>query len=203
MEDSEVATSTPSKAMAVHASSQSASSAYRLLSPSFYTSFLPSLWGESRGPEVEIAVIDGKSNNQRQLESEGPCLIFHVHGGGFISQSSKSHISYLKQWAATTGIPILSIDYRFVRDIAIPLIFVLLFLLWLASRFIFSVWHQSTLIQRRTTNATLPTNGFSQTIVSSGFHQVLFAPFWFSVRGHVFLPTLEQMDPMLLYEYWW
>lgn len=120
MEDSEVATSTPSKAMAVHASSQSASSAYRLLSPSFYTSFLPSLWGESRGPEVEIAVIDGKSNNQRQLESEGPCLIFHVHGGGFISQSSKSHISYLKQWAATTGIPILSIDYSLAPEYPYP-----------------------------------------------------------------------------------
>lgn len=38
-------------------------------------------------------------------------LLFHVHGGGWAAQTSKSHEVYLKQWAVTINAPILSIDY--------------------------------------------------------------------------------------------
>lgn len=42
-----------------------------------------------------------------------PCenLIIHCHGGGFVSQSSSSHESYLRDWAIRLDIPILSVDY--------------------------------------------------------------------------------------------
>lgn len=68
---------------------------------------------------------DGGEKNERKsgtggeeaklMDHDGPCLVLHVHGGGFVSQSSQSHLSYLKQWAALTGIPILTIDYRCVH----------------------------------------------------------------------------------------
>ncbi|KAL7041373.1 hypothetical protein ACKWTF_000748 [Chironomus riparius] len=38
-------------------------------------------------------------------------LVFHVHGGGWAAQTSKSHEIYLKQWACHVQCPILSIDY--------------------------------------------------------------------------------------------
>lgn len=42
-----------------------------------------------------------------------PCenLIIHCHGGGFVSQSSSSHESYLRDWAVRLDIPIVSVDY--------------------------------------------------------------------------------------------
>ncbi|VVC30257.1 Hypothetical protein CINCED_3A008389 [Cinara cedri] len=42
-----------------------------------------------------------------------PCenLIIHCHGGGFVSQSSSSHESYLRDWAVRLDIPIMSVDY--------------------------------------------------------------------------------------------
>ena len=43
----------------------------------------------------------GKSSN----------LILHVHGGGFIAHSSKSHEIYLKPWCKELKVPIVSIDY--------------------------------------------------------------------------------------------
>ena len=39
-------------------------------------------------------------------------LVFHIHGGGFVSQSPDSHELYLRDWATKlNGIPILSVDY--------------------------------------------------------------------------------------------
>jgi acetyl esterase/lipase len=38
-------------------------------------------------------------------------LVLHMHGGGFVAQSSASHETYLKRWAAHLHTPILSIDY--------------------------------------------------------------------------------------------
>jgi len=38
-------------------------------------------------------------------------LILHVHGGGFIAHSSKSHEIYLRPWCKELKVPIVSIDY--------------------------------------------------------------------------------------------
>lgn len=47
-------------------------------------------------------------------------LMFHCHGGGFVSQSSKSHEIYLRTWAKELRIPILSIDYSLAPEAAFP-----------------------------------------------------------------------------------
>ncbi len=58
---------------------------------------------------------ESQSDARRQVDHKGNdcCLVFHVHGGGFISQSTVSHMSYVKQWASLTHLPIFSVDYRF------------------------------------------------------------------------------------------
>lgn len=47
-------------------------------------------------------------------------LIIHVHGGGFVAQTSRSHEMYLRSWAATLGVSILSIDYSLAPEAPFP-----------------------------------------------------------------------------------
>lgn len=47
-------------------------------------------------------------------------LIFHVHGGGFVAQSSKSHLVYLNEWTDHLNVPIFSIDYSLAPEAAYP-----------------------------------------------------------------------------------
>lgn len=47
-------------------------------------------------------------------------LILHVHGGGFIAHSSKSHEIYLKPWCKELKVPIVSIDYSLAPEHVFP-----------------------------------------------------------------------------------
>jgi len=47
-------------------------------------------------------------------------IIFHAHGGGFVSQTSKSHLDYLHQWSSQLDVPILSVDYSLAPEAAYP-----------------------------------------------------------------------------------
>jgi len=47
-------------------------------------------------------------------------IMFHVHGGGFVSQTSESHLDYLHRWATQLNIPILSIDYSLAPEAPFP-----------------------------------------------------------------------------------
>ncbi|XP_036202007.1 hormone-sensitive lipase isoform X1 [Myotis myotis] len=47
-------------------------------------------------------------------------LVVHIHGGGFVAQTSKSHEPYLKTWAQELGVPILSIDYSLAPEAPFP-----------------------------------------------------------------------------------
>jgi hormone-sensitive lipase len=47
-------------------------------------------------------------------------LVFHVHGGGFAAQTSKSHASYLRKWAVDLDVPIISIDYSLTPEAPFP-----------------------------------------------------------------------------------
>ena len=47
-------------------------------------------------------------------------IIFHVHGGGFVSQTSKSHLDYLHQWSTQLEVPILTVDYSLAPEAAYP-----------------------------------------------------------------------------------
>lgn len=55
-----------------------------------------------------------------QMAAESDAILFHMHGGGFVSQTSKSHQSYLKMWAKQLGIPILSVDYSVAPEAPYP-----------------------------------------------------------------------------------
>ena len=48
------------------------------------------------------------------------CVLFDQHGGGFVSQTSKSHATYLKQWSVEWDMPIISIDYSLAPDAPYP-----------------------------------------------------------------------------------
>ncbi|EGR27054.1 hypothetical protein IMG5_202350 [Ichthyophthirius multifiliis] len=39
-------------------------------------------------------------------------LIIHIHGGGFVAMSSRSHQTYTRQWAYQLNIPLFCIDYK-------------------------------------------------------------------------------------------
>ncbi|XP_016064636.1 PREDICTED: hormone-sensitive lipase [Miniopterus natalensis] len=70
----------------------------------------------------------GKSEGPRSLElwprpPQAPrsrYLVVHIHGGGFVAQTSKSHEPYLKTWAQELGVPILSIDYSLAPEAPFP-----------------------------------------------------------------------------------
>lgn len=47
-------------------------------------------------------------------------VIVHIHGGGFVAQSSSSHQLYLNKWANDFEIPIFSIDYRLAPAAQFP-----------------------------------------------------------------------------------
>lgn len=49
-------------------------------------------------------------------------LILHIHGGGFFSQSSISHLDYLSFWARSTDTVIISIDYKVCIDNKYPIL---------------------------------------------------------------------------------
>ena len=50
-------------------------------------------------------------------------LIIHIHGGGFYSQTSESHLKYLNEWALNTNSVIISFDYKITDSNDYTLIF--------------------------------------------------------------------------------
>ncbi|CAF0709865.1 unnamed protein product [Brachionus calyciflorus] len=59
-------------------------------------------------------------NNQINFKPPSRNLILHVHGGGFIAHSSKSHEIYLKPWCKELKVPIVSVDYSLAPEHAFP-----------------------------------------------------------------------------------
>jgi len=39
-------------------------------------------------------------------------IVIHVHGGGFIAMTSRSHQTYTRRWANLLQVPFFSIDYK-------------------------------------------------------------------------------------------
>ena len=60
--------------------------------------------------------INPKSYNNMTKDS----IIFHIHGGGFITLSPLSHENYTRKIVNKTGIPLLSIDYRLSPEYSFP-----------------------------------------------------------------------------------
>ncbi|CAI9723045.1 hormone-sensitive lipase isoform X1 [Octopus vulgaris] len=55
-----------------------------------------------------------------KAQPPSPNLLFHIHGGGFVAQSSKSHEVYLRQWAHDLKVPIVSVDYSLAPENPFP-----------------------------------------------------------------------------------
>jgi hormone-sensitive lipase len=49
-----------------------------------------------------------------------PWLIFHVHGGGFIAQTSKTHCGYLFPLAIETNVPVVCVNYALAPQMQYP-----------------------------------------------------------------------------------
>ncbi|XP_038065915.1 hormone-sensitive lipase-like [Patiria miniata] len=47
-------------------------------------------------------------------------MLIHIHGGGFVAHTSKSHEIYLRSWARDLGVPIVSIDYSLAPEQPFP-----------------------------------------------------------------------------------
>ncbi|XP_027714397.1 hormone-sensitive lipase-like, partial [Vombatus ursinus] len=80
------------------------------------------------GQDSEELNILARSEGPRTLElwprthhaPRSKSLVIHIHGGGFVAQTSKSHEPYLKSWAQELGVPILSIDYSLAPEAPFP-----------------------------------------------------------------------------------
>lgn len=62
----------------------------------------------------------GSASAGGRLENQSDVLVIHCHGGGFVAQSSKSHEVYLRNWAVSLDVPILSIDYSLAPEAPFP-----------------------------------------------------------------------------------
>ena len=49
-----------------------------------------------------------------------PYLVFHCHGGGYVATSSRSHESYLRDWAKDLNCPVVSVDYSLAPENPYP-----------------------------------------------------------------------------------
>lgn len=61
------------------------------------------------------------TRNTTQILPKSKSLLIHAHGGGFIAQSSQSHLLYLNEWAEELSVPILSIDYSLAPESPYPI----------------------------------------------------------------------------------
>eukprot|EP01064_Diplonema_japonicum_P021962 TRINITY_DN3157_c1_g1_i1.p1 TRINITY_DN3157_c1_g1~~TRINITY_DN3157_c1_g1_i1.p1 ORF type:complete len:785 (+),score=183.35 TRINITY_DN3157_c1_g1_i1:67-2421(+) len=67
----------------------------------------------------------GHVTTQLLAHSDEPCgtrggVLIHIHGGGFVAQSPKSHEVYLRHWAKILKVPILSVDYSLAPEAWFP-----------------------------------------------------------------------------------
>lgn len=62
----------------------------------------------------------GEASGKESLLPATNGLIFHCHGGGFVAQSSRSHETYLRQWAQSLPASLLSVDYSLAPEAPFP-----------------------------------------------------------------------------------
>lgn len=70
--------------------------------------------------KVSVRIICRHKINLKSANNNYNRLIIHVHGGGFVSQTSFSHQHYLRAWANEIDYPIFSVDYRLAPDHKFP-----------------------------------------------------------------------------------
>jgi len=63
---------------------------------------------------------EAPATDRRKKAELSDALIFHAHGGGFVAQTSKAHLNYLRDYASSVEVPILSIDYSLAPEFPYP-----------------------------------------------------------------------------------
>jgi len=58
-----------------------------------------------------------------KLKELSPYLIIYYHGGGFVAQTTSSHLTHVRHWSKETSAPVLSVDYRLAPDYPFPTAF--------------------------------------------------------------------------------
>ena len=64
--------------------------------------------------------LSTRQSKRKHVAPPSDALVLHIHGGGFVSQSSKSHEIYLRSWAKFLNVPIVSIDYSLAPEYPFP-----------------------------------------------------------------------------------
>ncbi|KNC77567.1 hypothetical protein SARC_09970 [Sphaeroforma arctica JP610] len=80
---------------------------------------VPVIWSKGMRPPTEceeVETLAGTLNEEPGVKS----ILFHIHGGGFVAQTSRSHQVYLKRWAKELNIMIISIDYSLAPQNPFP-----------------------------------------------------------------------------------
>lgn len=62
-------------------------------------------------PSTPDSVPTIDSDQKNPVSSSDLVIILHFHGGGFVSQSPKTHLNYLQMWASKTQLPLISVNY--------------------------------------------------------------------------------------------
>lgn len=80
------------------------------------------MWGK---PKKNIKDLNIKGLAKEIIDTpfkviDVPAIVFHIHGGGFVSMSSQSHQAYLRVWVRETNLPVFSIDYRLAPESPYP-----------------------------------------------------------------------------------
>ena len=70
--------------------------------------------------ESDIKDINNIKEDKSKKVEKKKTIMIHVHGGGFVAMSPKSHENYTLKWANNLKIPIFSIDYRLSPGVAFP-----------------------------------------------------------------------------------
>ena len=60
------------------------------------------------------------SPKNKNLQEPSDCIVFHVHGGGFICQSSRSQEMYLRRFAIDSNVPFFCVDYSLLPNDVFP-----------------------------------------------------------------------------------
>ncbi|KAK7066167.1 hypothetical protein SK128_008931 [Halocaridina rubra] len=61
-----------------------------------------------------------KENKGMPILPPSDYLLVHCHGGGFVTQSTKSQEVFLRDWCVNIGVPMLSIDYSLAPEARYP-----------------------------------------------------------------------------------
>eukprot|EP00008_Paramoeba_atlantica_P003686 CAMPEP_0201485654 /NCGR_PEP_ID=MMETSP0151_2-20130828/9748_1 /ASSEMBLY_ACC=CAM_ASM_000257 /TAXON_ID=200890 /ORGANISM="Paramoeba atlantica, Strain 621/1 / CCAP 1560/9" /LENGTH=697 /DNA_ID=CAMNT_0047869887 /DNA_START=275 /DNA_END=2365 /DNA_ORIENTATION=+ len=63
---------------------------------------------------------DRKNDREKMVLEPASGLLIHIHGGGFVAQTSKAHLNYLRDYAKSLRVPILTVDYSLAPEAPFP-----------------------------------------------------------------------------------